>query len=502
MDLSPATTLPSPHRASLWLRVLLLTGFVLYAAFLLRHLNACAGGSDTSGYLNSARLLATGQTTTPQAIPVGIDPEKFDWFTFIPLGFRPVPLGRMAPTYPIGLPLAVAAVAPAIGWRLAPNLVMLLSALATVALMLPLGRAAGLPLAWSAFGALILAASPLTSFMSVQLMSDIPATAATVMTFLCAWRSRTCRPWALLAGAVFALTVLIRPNSLILLLPLALCLGTDWRRWLLFSLGGLPGAVLQIGYNLSAYHDPLASGYGGDLATKFTFAIIPTTLAHYAHWLPTLLTPAGLFVVALPWLARRDRFAWVLITWIVVSVAFYAAYWHTHETWWYLRFLLPAFPAAIIGGLWVLRLAWNHFATARLQSVRVTRCLVAGAVGAVLLHSDFWHGRLNAALIGKGESVYLETFAWVRAHLPPDAILAAHQTSGALRYYTGFQLVRWDRLTPSRFALLVDAATASHRPIYAVLFPHEVAEAFKENMPGSWLQIGAVRHVSIWQWSP
>ncbi len=502
MDSPPATTTIQPSRPSALSRALLLAAFIAYTVFLARHIGANAGGSDSSGYLNSARLLAHGTTAVPQRIPAGLDPKKFDSFTFIPLGFRPLSPQQMAPTYPIGLPLGLAATASVTGWRLAPPILMIVSALAAVALMILLGRAAGLPRRWSIFGALLLGASPLTTFMSVQLMSDIPATAAATATILCAWYSRTHRRWALAAGALLAIGVLIRPSNLILIAPIALCLGLDWRRWLLLGLGGLPGALIQIIYNSAAYGNPLASGYGSALGHLFTVGVIPLTFAHYLRWLPILLTPVGIAAVALPWLGRRSLFAWVLVAWIAVIFGFYACYWHTHETWWFLRFLLPAFPACLVGGLWVIHHLWENYAKVRLRTPLVARNLTIAAAFVILAHSYPWHGRLGAASVGKSELVYPETIAWLRTHLPADAIIMNMQTSGALLYYSDFQFVRWDMLNPARFSLITANALAAHRPVFAALFPFEVKDALEARMPGPWKQIAAVRDVTIWQWSP
>lgn len=493
---SPAAPAAPPRRPS-WALILLAASLAVYAGFISFHVGAYAGQSDSSGYLNSARLIAHGQTAVAQRIPEGIDPAALDSYTFVPLGFRPASAVAMAPTYPIGLPLALAALGPLITWALAPHFLMVVSALTAAALMFPLGRAAGLPEGWSFFGALLFAASPLTTFMSLQLMSDIPATAAASAAILCAWRSRTHRAWALAAGAVFSAAVLIRPNTLILLAPLALCLGFDLRLWARFLLGGLPGAAIQLTYNHAAYGHAFASGYGGDLAQKFTLDIVPATLAHYARWLPVLLTPVGLAALVLPWFGRRHRITWVLTTWIAVTFAFYTPYFHTHETWWYLRFLLPAFPAILIGGLWVVHQLWSRLAHPRLHAPLASRSITLAATLVLLGHSLSWHQRLDATLIGHGESVYPEACQWAKVHLSPDGLILTQQTSGALFYYTRFTLSRWDTLraeTTPRFA--------AQRPLYAVLFPHETKLALKIQAAGRWTQIGAVRHITFWQWSP
>ncbi len=500
MDSPTAASTTLPPRPVVWWRALLLIGLVGYAFFLIRHVGALAGASDSSGYLNNARLLAAGQTATPQRIPPGIDAVQFDSFTFIPLGFRPMPDATMAPTYPIGLPLVLLAAAKIAGWELAPPLVMMVSALLAVALMFPLGRAAGLTPGWAAGGALLFATCPLTTFMSVQLMSDIPATTVALVAIGCAWRSRTRQRWALAAGACLALGGLIRPTNFMLILPIAVCLGLNGRRWLLLGLGGFPGVLVQLIYNSAAYGNLFVSGYGDDLGSKFSFKIVPATLIHYARWLPVLLTPVGILALVLPWVGRRTRFAWVLVAWTVPFLAFYAGYWHTHEWWWYLRFLLPAFPAIIIGGLWVLRELWVRHLGPLMPSPLVARSCGIAAIIVILIHAAFWHHRLNAHLIGFGESIYSESSTWARENLPADAIILTEQTSGALTYYTDFSLVRWDSLNPEKFARLT--AVVGKRPLVAALFPHEVQPALAPRLPGRWQEIGAVRHVTFWQWSP
>jgi hypothetical protein len=502
MDSSPPAASSFSAGSIAWPRALIALGLIIYAVFLATHVGAYAGGSDSSGYLNNARLLATGKTALVQRIPAGIDPEKHDSFSFMPLGFRPMEGHTMTPTYPIGLPIEVVVMAKIVGWRLAPAFVMALSALAAVSLMIPLGRAAGLSLGWSAFGALLLATSPLTTFMSMQFMSDVPATATATATILCAWQSRTRRRWALAAGALFALGVLIRPTNFMLIVPIALCLGFDWRRWILFGLGGLTGAIAQTLYSRTAYGDPFASGYGGELGTKFSLGIIPTTLAHCARWLPVLLTPVGLFALALPWVGRRHLFTWVLVAWIVVFFAFYIPYFHTHETWWYLRFLLPSFPACLVGGLWVIAHYWSRTGALRFPRELTQASLAIAAVIVVFVHSRIWHRRLEAAAIGQSESIYAATFEWAKQHLPGNAVIMAMETTGALVYYSDYQFVRWDTLDREHFARITQNAVDSHRPIFAVLFPYEVKDALETRIPARWTQFGAVRQVTIWQWSP
>lgn len=495
---SPLAAEPPQHPR--WLTAIVLIGFLFYSVFLARHMGAYGGGSDTSGYLNNAHLLAEGTTHMPQRLIPGVDTTKVDSFAFIPLGFRPMPDQRMAPTYPIGLPLSVAALAKLIGWDAAPHVAMGLSAIFGLILTAMLGRCAGLPWIWSWFGALILGASPLYSYESVQLMSDVPATAFAILTVICAWYSRERPIYSLLAGLAMAGGVLLRPSSIVMILPVAFCLGVSGPRWLGFIAGAIPGAILQCIYNWHAYGSALESGYGSS-GGLFKWANIPATLHNYGQWLPVLLTPVGLLGLTLPWFGRRHRFAWVLVVWMAALLGFYLSYYHTHETWWYLRFVLPAFPACIVGGLWIVRQLWLRRASTRLRPIVVSG-IVATLVAVVLAQSAFWHRHFDAARIGRGEAKYREVLLWANAHLPANATIAAMQCSGALICYTDFTFFRYDIMRGDQASILAHASLDAGRPVYAILWPQEVKEATEVRLPGRWTQEGNVQDVTIWKWSP
>jgi hypothetical protein len=467
-----------------------------YVFLIASHMGAYAGGSDSSGYLNSALLLREGRLSLPQRALPGLPLEQLPPYTYVPLGFRPEHGHDLVATYPIGLPLLVVAVSAITGWEAAPHWTMGLHALAGVALMYLLARQVGLSRTWAGLGVLLLALSPLYLFMSVQMMSDVPALVWTLAAIILAWRSRddARARWPFAAGGAFALAVLVRPNNLLALAPLAAAFGLNWRRWLLFGCGGLPGALGLAIYQHASYGAALASGYG-EIFSVFMREVFNPTLAHYARWMPVLLTPLGIFAAGLPWLARAlPRWTALLALWVAVYLVFFAFYFHTHETWWYLRFLLPAFPAFIIAALLVLRHLTRTVAAGPRQWI-----LAMGLLGLVLIWSRHWVKKLDALSIGHGEAVYSEAARWAQTHLPASAVIATMQTSGALHYYTDFTLVRWDQLPPKDVAAVYHALGAAKRPLFAVLFPFEEKDALEKRLPGPWTKIGAVRHVTIWR---
>ena len=105
-------------------------------------MGAYAGGSDQSGYLNNARMLGQGHVTTPMRLLPGFPPETLPPYTYVPLGFIPnQEQATLTPTYPMGLPLLMLAVAKLTGWGLAPGLTLGLHALLGLWLVYRLGRA-------------------------------------------------------------------------------------------------------------------------------------------------------------------------------------------------------------------------------------------------------------------------------------------------------------------------------------------------------------------------
>ena len=135
---------------------MLAVSFVIYGIFLGRNESAYAGGSDSSGYLNSARLLSEGRVHGERRFIEGLPPESAPPWTYLPLGFIPHNDRDMVPTYSIGMPLLLAAAAAVAGWDLAPHLVLWIHAMAGVGLMYLLARRAGVSWLGSLVGAAIL----------------------------------------------------------------------------------------------------------------------------------------------------------------------------------------------------------------------------------------------------------------------------------------------------------------------------------------------------------
>jgi hypothetical protein len=498
MDFPNALTQPSrtDWRGAARLSALLALAF--YGLFLARNVAAVAAGSDSSGYLNHARLMASGHVHAQARTIKGLTLAQAPAYLYTPLGFLPAPDGAsLVPTYPTGFGLFAIAAAPFTGWGHAADLVIIAHSLAGLAATFALGRMLGLPRVWSVLGSAIVAASPLYVFMSLQAMSDVPSLTWTTAAVLAALASRNRRNWALAAGFAVAVDVLLRPTNVLAFIPLAVALGASRRRWILLLCGGLPGAVFYIAHTQATYGTPFTTGYA-DMPFGFSGGYFVQTLAHYALWLPALFTPVAAFALGLPWVRGGTPSTRLLLgAWILAFGAFYSVYKCTHETWWYLRFLLPAVPALVVSGLLVLRTLVARFLATPARAL----CALGVALVLIFANSTTLCGHLGVFHIARDELRYGRTADWMRAHLPSNAICLSMQETGALFYYTDFTFIRWDALTKDNVANIEALVRSSGRPLYAVLFPFEIEQAnvLGAVMPGHWRQVGTVSDVTLWR---
>jgi hypothetical protein len=478
-------------------------GLIFQSALLFQHMGAYAAGSDSSGYMNMAKLLASGESSVSRR---RIDPDPISAplvapgdYTFVPLGFRPAGEGRMVATYPIGLPLVIAGAGSIVGWLAAPGIVIGGHAVMALILFFLLGRAWGLPRGWCAFGTLVLGGCPLFLMFSIQCMSDVPAMTWVLASVYLAWKSRDRTAFALGAGAAVGMAVLVRPTNVLAALPVLALLGIRPRQWFLLTLAGAPFALLFFGYNRAAYGNPFETGYGnvhGMLASRY---VLPT-LENYTRWLPVLLTPFLLLVPGVAW-GRTAPVAVraTILSWILAILGFYAFYEPTHEVWWYLRFTLPAFPPLILAFL----LTGYHIAGRRHfrlfevggsgPAIAVSFALLAGIVS----NSLYWGKKLYPFSSREDERQYYDACRWAEAHLPDDAVVASLQLSGSLFFYTRFPVVRWDTLNDTARAHVDQALQRTQRPFYLLELELESQRALREYLPGVWREVAKIRNVRV-----
>ena len=491
---APSPTGPAWKRHAV--TALLILGSLAYGGLLWRYVSPHAGGSDPSGYFNSAKLITHGRLFAPARILPGHSPAEFGDYATVPLGFVPRSDGRLAPTYPTGYPLHLAA-ASVFGWSHAAPVANVLTAIASGLLLFAYARRLGFSRGLALGGVALLWFCPLFLFAAMMPMSDLPALGWVLAALYCSLEARNSWRWGLLCGLSVGVAVLVRPTNLLLAVPVVAAVGFRPRSWLAVVAGGLPAAIFLGLYNRSTYGSSLATGYG-DVSASFSAAFLPHNLSHFAHWIPVLLSPLVLLALASPFVACvRQRGFVALIIWAVTLVGFYGFYYHTGETWWYLRFILPAFPALILAMLAVLH-AFGQAGRARPRFFAgLSACLVALAA--------VWQIRqiqpLDVLHLEESERTYPEAARWAKRELPPRSVIFCMQVSGAFFYYTDFVLFRWDFVAKENLPQLFAAIHRDNRPVYAVLYEFEQQDALGR-LGGQWRQVAEIRNARVWQLVP
>lgn len=500
--MSNPNPLTSASPAPRWFLILAFLALAGYGIFLGLNTTTAAGGSDSSGYANSARLLASGRFAGAVRVPEEFGPPsgilRIDLFA--PWGFFTTKEGGMRPTYPPGLPLHLAAASKPLGWPAGTMVVTLGCALAAVCLCYLVGRELGLGPALAAAGAAALAACPVFIFAAVQPISDAPATTWALASFYFALMARRHGKWTVACGLAFAMAVIVRPTNSVLLPAVLVLIGLDWRRLGLLVLGGLPGAVWLGYYNYTLYGSPFLSGYSQvDISSAFRVAHMPAAFVDFVHWTAVLM-PAVLLVLplAVPFVREyRNRVLAALALWFGALVLLFASFDYSHETWSSLRYLLPALPAFILTALLGVEALGRRLSPALrprlLNATAVLLILWAGGVSA-------YQTKHLAVLYAKVyEDVYADAALAAKRQLPPNALVLASCFSGSIYAYTDFPMMRCDQLDPGLFARFAAQAVKAGRPIYAVIFEVEEQEAMREHCLGEWTKIGAVKNAGIWR---
>jgi hypothetical protein len=212
---------------------------------------------------------------------------------------------------------------------------------------------------------------------------------------------------------------------------------------------------------------------------------------HFAYWLAVLSpTIVVLFPALAAWRAR-SRELLALFLWFGTITFVYTFYEVSRDTWWCLRFILPAFPPLVIASLigvqtWLTRPRTRAIAAA---------ALVVWAVACTV----YWKPRLHFMLMKSYEQVYEDACLKANEVLPLNALVVSFYTSGAIYYYTEFPVLRWDLIESKDFFRYATLARETRRPICAMVFDELEDEAFKERVPGEWQRLTSVGRIGLWQ---
>lgn len=437
------------------------------------HGSRAAGGADAFGYVSQAYLWLKGDLRIDQSWA-----RPFEWphreESVRPLGYRwGEDRGAIVPTYAPGVPLIMAGFDRVFG-ACGPYYVTPFFGALLVAGTFVLGRRLGGSRLTASSAALLMAGSPAFLFNLMFPMSDIvTASLWTWMLVLLSWPTMA---GPTVGGIVAGIAVLVRPN----LVPLAIAGGAAaalwsgagasraWRLGRVVAFGAwiLPASLFIARLNHTLYGSAFESGYGAT-STLYAISHFGTNLMHYGAWLTRSESPL-LVLAILPVVFRQLRPDWLTVR-IAIPLALFVAivlvsylFYLPFEEWWYLRFLLPAFPI-----LFLLLAA----AVERVSRVAISRPVCLAIVIILLLCGYRWsfaHAR-GLMRIGYDEQRYVAVGQYIARALPPNAILLAMQHSGTIRYYAGRPTIRYDLFTPARLPSVIAALPGyGYRP-YIVL---------------------------------
>ena len=449
-----------------------------------------AGGPDSYCYLSQAELFASGHVVNVQPIAAEA-PWPRATEAFIPIGHvrAYTPAGATVPMCPPGYPLIMSA-ARTIGGRAAMFAVVpILGALAVWWTFL-LGRRIGGPAAGTA-AAVLLAASPPFLYQIVQPMSDVPAAAlwAAALLALTSDRFTASFTGALAAGLVTGAALIVRPNLLPVAAVAALVVftqpgadaGRTVRTWLGFGAGVAPFAIAVAALQNTMYGGPFKSGYG-DLDFLFRLDHVWPNLQRYPVWLLQTETPVVLLAVAAPFLVRdrvgveadsrldpgvrsaHRKCAW-LLAFVAAVFACYIPY-EVFDAWWYLRFLLPAYPALVV----LTAISIDAIFVKWLPRWRLLEAFAVAAIGIVL-----FRGAVAGHAFGLRdfERRFRVAGEYVASHLPQNAAVVTAHESGSVRFYSGRLTLFWRELPPDGLERALEFLRArGYRP-YFLLEPWE-----------------------------
>jgi len=489
------------------LTIVAILGIIFYAYLIISRGSYVIAGSDTPGYALLAQRIQQNRIVQPIT-----ELDEFNLpddcnYIFLPLAFLSGKNPReTVPLYPIGLPLLMLIAALPFGWNIGPCLVGPLATVMSMILIYLTGLELGLRRRLSIAAAIMLGVSPTVIFMGVQPMTDVPAMCWTLAAIFGALRSKKNTAWAILAGFAFGVAFLIRPTNGLMLIPVLLSLRLTPRSLLYFGLGGLPLAAVFFTYNKIAFDNPFIMGFVQyQIFTAIKLSHFTPRFAHYTYWLAATMSP----LLLLGWLGvviNREiywRNRLLLISWFGILLLFYCFY-LDYETWWYTRFLLPGLPALILGSLLSAQAITNLLKESVIkQKYARISWLPASLLLAAVLGSATYHIKLNDLInMGPGLMIHKESVLWADQIVPKQTLMVSMEMGGALRFYTGRKIFRYDLMQPYQWPILKKHIVEKGYGFYALLMPHEI-ELAQKNMPGKWSHLGTNNHYfSLWKFEP
>jgi hypothetical protein len=257
---------------------------------------------------------------------------------------------------------------------------------------------------------------------------------------------------------------------------------TTARNLLIFAAGLLPGALIVAGVNWYLYGGPLRSGYGS-IAEIYALGRVLPNVRRYTSWMWETHTP---LLLLLPFaFVRPNALAAraggpmstgpavspaAVLYGVMAAVAISHAFFPAFDSWPFLRYLQPAFPALAVAGVAGLTAVCSRLP----HDWRVTFVPLL-AIAAITLQARVAidHGAFDQAA---QEHRYAAIAERADRLTPANAMLVSMQHSGSLRYYTRRSTLRYDWVRPGALGSTIASLQAhGYRP-YLVLDDWEIQE--------------------------
>jgi hypothetical protein len=236
-----------------------------------------------------------------------------------------------------------------------------------------------------------------------------------------------------------------------------------WHRPFLFAVAAVPACMtIAVLFN-HWYGSPVSSGYG-DTGELYRWEYFARNVRNYPRWLVESQTPLILLALAAPFIIGdpvQRRRALMLLAFIASVFACYLLY-IPFDAWWYLRFLLPAYPALLVLTMMVVGARLPHLPAG-------TRSLAAVILVAAAVSHQVQYARAGAAFAVAGEWKYEVAGRYVAQHLPQNAVVLAMQHSGSARYYSGRVTLHYQWIPADRLDALLAALRQRGREPYLLL---------------------------------
>jgi hypothetical protein len=473
-----------------------------------------AGGSDSWGYVSEAKLWAEGNLIVEQPIATQVEWPNAS-HSFAPLGYMPKgDGGAIVPTYPPGYPMLMALLSPvhpdAVFW------VVPLSGALLVWMSYRLGQALGTPATGLLTSALV-ATSPAFLFQLVIPMSDVVVASLWVTALVVAIPNRF-ETW-LGAGSISSLAILTRPNTAPIAAIFFIGAFWNWRDWrdptgarrrllkvLAYGTGIVPGLLSAAAIQTALYGGPFKSGYG-TAANLFALSNFRPNLVNYLRWLLESETPIVCLAVVAPFFIKDASKRWLLMVTGLCAVATWLCYafYLVFDLWWYLRFLLTAFPC-------ILALTAVSFIALQDRVRPGTRMpIVVAILAAVIVWRVDYAKDAGIFMAWRHERRYADAGRHINGSLERHAILYSGQHSGSLRYYGQRLTLRWEALDGWWFDRSIERLKAKGYKPYFVLEDSEL-ERFRAALAGKsrysrldWEPVAAIRAdavQTVWIYDP